>query len=342
MSDRRLFIPADLDAAALRASRIDAPVRTLAGETMGTGWMARFAASATITNADVVAALEAAFAETIAALSGWERTSALSLYNAAPAGEQRMLPEPLVIVLARALAIAERSGGAFNPALAEAVDRLGFGPSGADEAVADVSFARDASAARASDPWRRINLDPETRRATQPGGVKLDLSSIGKGYAVDLCAARLGALGVGSFLMEIGGEFVGQGVKPDGQPWWVELQLSDLDPAPGEPARTFAALSGLAVATSGDFVRRRKAGGASISHIIDGRTGARLDGALSGVAVFHARCMDADGWATALYVLGAEAGVALADAEGLAAVFAVREASGARCVLSAKAREMLE
>jgi thiamine biosynthesis lipoprotein len=52
--------------------------------------------------------------------------------------------------------------------------------------------------------------------------------------------------------------------------------------------------------------------------------------------------MDADGWATALYVLGAEAGVALADAEGLAAVFAVREASGARCVLSAKAREMLE
>ena len=111
--------------------------------------------------------------------------------------------------------------------------------------------------------WRDVELDVANLRAFQPGGVALDLSSIAKGYAVDLCAERLRELGVPSFLMEIGGEFVGQGVKPDAQPWWVELELSDLAPAPGEPGSTDVALVNLAVATSGDFVRRRD----GVSHL---------------------------------------------------------------------------
>ena len=52
--------------------------------------------------------------------------------------------------------------------------------------------------------------------------------------------------------------FVGEGVKPDGQPWWIELELSDIAQAPGEPRHTDGALVGLAIATSGDFVRRRE------------------------------------------------------------------------------------
>ncbi len=179
-------------------------------------------------------------------------------------------------------------------------------------------------------------LDLANFRAYQPGGVTLDLSSIAKGYAVDLCAERLREMGVPSFLMEIGGEFVGQGVKPDGQPWWVELELSDLAPAPGEPAGTDVALVNLAVATSGDFVRRRD----GVSHIIDGRTGATLDQTLSGVAVLHASAMEADGWATALFALGLAHGLAMADAQGLAVVFATRDAAGARTHLSAMAQAM--
>ena len=289
---------------------------------MGTGWSLAFAAPECVTNAAVVAALEDVFALVIREMSGWESGSDLCRFNRAEPG-WRQLPLEFYHVLSRAIEIAELTGGAYDPSLGARVDALGFGP-GLNQPQGQMS-------------WRDIRLDAEARRALQPGGVTLDLSSIAKGHAVDLCAASLKALGVPSFLMEIGGEFVGEGVKPDGKPWWVELQLSDLPPAPGEPAHTDVALVGLALATSGDFVRRRD----GVSHLLDGRNGEPLDGELSGVSVMHASAMDADGWATALFALGLEAGLAMANAQGLAAVFARRTSVGARGELSRKAAEML-
>jgi thiamine biosynthesis lipoprotein len=201
----------------------------------------------------------------------------------------------------------------------------------------EVGLAAPSEMRNMTSGWRDIRLEPAMRRAFQPGGVTLDLSSIAKGHAVDLCANALRALGIPSFLMEIGGEFVGEGVKPDGNPWWVELQLADQPPATGEPAHTDVALVNLALATSGDFVRRRD----GVSHLFDGRTGEPLNGALSGVSVMHASAMEADGWATALFALGPEAGMLMADAQGLAVVFARRTEEGARFELSRAASEML-
>jgi thiamine biosynthesis lipoprotein len=329
MTDARLLIPKGMKPADVRASRIDAPVRRLSGATMGTGWSLAFAAPEAISNADVMAALEETFALVIRQMSGWEMESDLSRFNGAGEGWQELQPE-FFAVLSRALEIAELTDGAYNPALARRMDMLGFGP--ALGAIAPVGSGEK----RAS--WRDVRIDPEMRRAFQPGGVGLDLSSIAKGYAVDLCAAQLRELGVASFLMEIGGEFVGQGVKPDVQPWWVALELSDLSPAPGEPPATDIALVNLAVATSGDFVRRRD----GVSHLLDGRTGMKPAGDLSGVAVIHANCMDADGWATALFALGLEDGLATAERQGVAAVFAVRTMDGARTHLSSFAKAMAE
>jgi len=107
--------------------------------------------------------------------------------------------------------------------------------------------------------------------------------------------------------------------------------------APGEPPQTDVALVNLAVATSGDFVRRRD----GASHLFDGRTRRPIAGALSGVAVMHASAMEADAWATALFVLGPEDGLRMAEAQGLAVVFALRAPDGAGARLSAKAEAML-
>lgn len=322
MTDTRLLIPTGLKPASVRNSRIDQPVRRLSGETMGTGLSVAFVAPPEISSDAVEDALADACDRVIRQMSGWEAESDLSLFNVAERG-WRNIPREFALVLKRALEIAEVTDGAYDPTLAGAIDALGFGP---------------GLAPRATDTggWRDVLLDLANMRAFQPGGVALDLSSIAKGYAVDLCAERLRELGVPSFLMEIGGEFVGEGVKPDGQPWWVELQLSDLSPAAGEPMQTDVALVNLAVATSGDFVRRRD----GVSHIIDGRTAGRLDGVLSGVAVLHASCMEADGWATALFALGLQGGMAMAEAQGLAVVFAVRTADGARTYLSERAQAM--
>lgn len=358
MTNPRLLIPKGMTPADVRASRIDAPVRRLSGATMGTGWSLSFAAPESVDKAAVVAALDETFALVIRQMSGWAPQSDLCRFNRAEPGWHELQPE-FFSVLSRALEIAALTDGAFDPALALQVDALGFGPSQlvipeARSAVRDPFIHHDTGSmgpgstpaqpfglpgsGRDDKRWTDIKIDPATRRAFQPGGVALDLSSIAKGYAVDLCAARLVGLGVPSFLMEIGGEFVGQGVKPDVQPWWVSLELSDIAPAPGEPPATDVALVNLSVATSGDFVRRRD----GVPHLIDGRTGEAPLGDLSGVAVMHAQCMDADAWATALYALGAEDGFAMAERMGLAAVFAVRSAEGSRARLTAAAQAMAE
>ena len=81
----RLLIPVGMKASAVRASRIDAPVRRLSGATMGTGWSLSFAAQESVTNTDAVAALEDVFARVIRQMSGWEpRVRSLPLQSRSP------------------------------------------------------------------------------------------------------------------------------------------------------------------------------------------------------------------------------------------------------------------
>jgi thiamine biosynthesis lipoprotein len=214
-----------------------------------------------------------------------------------------VLPPDFAEVMARGLAIAEATGGAFDPAIGRLVDLWGFGPVPA--AVAPDTAALEA--ARAASGWRRLGWSDGDRRLSQPGGVALDLSGIAKGFAVDAVASTLARLGVGHALVEIGGELVGRGVRPDGQPWWV-----DLETPPGiDVAPLRIALHGLAVATSGDYRRGR--------HTIDPRTGRSTDNGVVSVSVIAAGALTADAWATALTVLGPDAGIALATERGIAA-----------------------
>ncbi|MBB4633184.1 thiamine biosynthesis lipoprotein ApbE [Sphingosinicella soli] len=113
----------------------------------------------------------------------------------------------------------------------------------------------------------------------------------------------------------MGGELVGAGVKPDGQPWWVDIEMP---PGAAFPPLRLA-LHGLAVATTGDYRRWFKADGKRFIHTIDPRTGCPLANGVASVTVLHPECMTADAYATAITVLGADEGLRFANSLGLAA-----------------------
>jgi thiamine biosynthesis lipoprotein len=162
--------------------------------------------------------------------------------------------------------------------------------------------------------------------------MRLDLSSIAKGYAVDRVAGYLEARGIGNHLVEIGGELRGAGAKPDALPWWVALD---------RPAtHTVVALHGLSVATSGDGQRFFEDGGRRYSHIIDPRSGFPVRNGVTAATVLHRECMWADGLATALAVLGPEPGIARADADGNAAAITTGVAGMAAERVSLRFRAM--
>lgn len=312
---RRLLIPTEValpaSFAALRVLR----VTDIGGATMGTTWRARLAITSETDVALVTRAVEAVLQDVIDQMSTWEPGSSISRFNAAPAGTWHALRTAFFRVLSAALAWAERSHGAYDPTLGRSVNLWGFGPEGAQTIPDENAIAR----ARAASGWRRVTFDRDRRRILQPGGLALDLSSIAKGFAVDEVAATLRRAGVANFLVEIGGELWGEGLKPDGTPWWVALD----EPRAGRHARaeTRVALSGRAIATSGDEQRFIEVGGRRLAHTLDPRTGAPLAHDLVSVTVLAESCMTADAAATALLVLGPEHGPAFARQEGLAARF---------------------
>jgi thiamine biosynthesis lipoprotein len=188
--------------------------------------------------------------------------------------------------------------------------------------------------------WQDLVLERPSRAVRQPGGIGLDLSAIAKGYAVDRLAALLRAAGIASFLAEIGGELVGRGTKPNGEPWWVLLETP-----PGDTRRivpTVLALNGLAVASSGDYRRYRDVAGRRLCHLIDPRTREPAAGAVAAVSVVHETCMEADALATALAVMNAERAFDFAERRRLAARFVLRCADGLEERLSTAMQQMTE
>jgi thiamine biosynthesis lipoprotein len=294
------------------------------GETMGTTWAVRLTPPPGEGRAVFQAAIEAELDRIILLFSHWEPRSELSRFNAAPPGFWTV-SEPFWALLNTALEIADDTNGAVDPTLGALVDLWGFGPPGPRPLDAfgqgfTVPFEDEIAAARALSGWGRLRLNRAARGVQQLGGVKLDLSGIAKGHAVDKVSERLTALGATHHLVEIGGELRGAGVKPDSRPWWVELQQ-----APGAPApRTVAALFDVAVATSGDWVRRYEVYGQAYGHTIDGRTGRPVDNGVASVTVLADTAMYADAMATALTVMGPEEGPAFAGAMNIAAAFVVR------------------
>ncbi len=310
---------------------------------MGTTWSVRWVGSGDAVT--LKAGLQCVLDVVVAQMSHWEPESALSRFNRAAALSWQPLPDACCEVLAFALSVREQSGGAYDPCAGALVNLWGFGPNaGFADPLFCAAAASESGSAMARQRTPPVELDLVGKRALQPGGVQLDLSSVAKGYGVDGLARYLQQQGIEHYLVEVGGELRGAGTKPDGQPWWVALEQvipHDAHAADGVQDMVLA-LHGLAVATSGDYRRYFERDGVRYSHTLDPRTGLPIRHGLASVTVVHISCMAADAWSTALTVLGLEAGLALAERQGLAARFVARSASGLHEHLSGSMRSMLE
>ena len=337
---RRVLVPLSLSPG---QPALGSAMHDVAGSTMGTSWSARtvLAPGAQMAGSGAIGAnLQRQLDIVVAQMSHWEPDSDLSRYNSAAAGTWRHFPSAFYKVFSYALQVAEASGGAYDPCAGALVNCWGFGARRRyDEAG---FYAPDDSAIAAIMARRdrlRVQVDAAARKVLQPGGVEIDLSSVAKGYAVDQLSHSLEAQGIHHYLVEVGGELRGAGIKPDGQPWWVTLEGV---PDAQEQPETAVALHGLAVATSGDYRRHYQHRGARASHTLDPRTGYPIDNDVASVTVLHPECMAADALSTALSALGPEAGMRFAEQHQLPARFLLRGPDGLREVSSTAFKAMLQ
>lgn len=299
------------------------PVRQrLAGPTMGTQWSV--IADGLPPNAvpGLQADLQQAAQQVDDQMTTWRATSDLMRLNAAPPGEWTALPFHLMQVLAAGLAISQATNDAFEMNLGDAVKAWGFGPAPIDLGAIRAAGQRPRISARGA-----LELDETRLRARKTAPLALDLSGIAKGYGVDRLAAVLAGCGITSALCAIDGEVKALGAQACGTPWAVAVETPDSDT---RRPHSCVALAGGAVATSGDYRHFVTVRGHRLSHTIDPRRRAPLVAAPASVSVLAQSCMQADAMATALMVMGLEAGEAFARDNGISSLFLMRTADGLR------------
>lgn len=218
------------------------------------------------------------------------------------AAHQPVEVEPrLFALLQLADQVHQQTEGAFDLTATPLWELWGFA-----QRQARIPTEAELAEARQRVGWHYVLLNPTNRtiQLTQPG-VRLNLGSIGKGYAVDRCAEVLVEAGIEDFLIHGGQSSVlAHGRRwdaPHCQGWPLGLR---------HPLRTNRRLGELdlkdrALGTSGSGVQFFRYQGRRLGHILDPRTGQPGEGVLS-VTVLAPNAAEADALATALFVIGVE------------------------------------
>jgi thiamine biosynthesis lipoprotein len=236
-------------------------------------------------------------------MSTWREESELSRFNRSGGLTPFAFGAETRRVVEAALTLSRDTGGAFDPTVGPLVAAWGFGAQAALEDP-DAAALRQL---RERVGWRLLSWSDRGQLVRRVPGVELDLSAIAKGWAVDAVVAELAADRPAGLLVEVGGEVRGFGVTAAGEAWRVGIE----SPALERPSLVeVVALTGAALATSGDYRNVRWSEGVPRSHVIDPRTGRPADAGVASVSVVAPDCMQADAVATALMVMGADAGLA--------------------------------
>jgi len=290
---------------------------------MGTSWHVTYVAAPGLPDADALSSgIAAQLAAVDTSMSTYRPDSELSRVSAAGTGDWLAVTPAFARVLATALQVGSASEGAYDVTVAPLVDLWGFGPAGPANGVPEAARVREVRAGVGQDA---VELNAGGTAVRKHAPRSLDFSSLAKGYAVDQVADWLAAQGVHRYLVEVGGEMRLAGLSARGDRWRIAIEQ------PESALRAVAAaisVTDIAMATSGDYRNYFEANGRRYSHSIDPRTGYPVAHDLVSVTVLHPSAMVADAWATALTVLGAERGAAVAEAQGLAVYFIRRAGDG--------------
>ena len=300
------------------------PALEFRGPTMGTSYTVKIAGGRLSTAGEAAArALAHEALEAVDhAMSAYRPDSELSRFNAHAAGSPFTLSDDTFAVFSLAQRVSAETSGAFDITVGPVVDAWGFGPGRAQRIVGD----DEVRALEQRVGFRRLALDAPGRAIVKARpDVRADLSGIAKGYGVDKAAQALDALGIEHYMVAASGEIRTRGLNAEGRPWQIAIERPDAVP---QRAHLIVPMSGVAIATSGDYRIFFERDGVRYCHEIDPATGTPIRNGLASVSVVAGDCAYADAMATALMVKGAERGLALADERDIAACFLVREPGG--------------
>ena len=222
------------------------------------------------------------------------------------------ISEDLAALLSEGLDITKESDGAFDIAIAPLTSLWDF--TAEDPRVPDDAAIQKALPLCSSDG---VTIDGQD--ITLPSDdIQFDVGAIAKGYIAARLKDFLMKKGVKSAIINLGGNVLCIGSKPDGTPFKIGIQKPFADRNETEAVMD---ITGKSVVSSGIYERCFKQDGKLYHHILNPQTGYPYDNGLISVTIISDQSVDGDALSTTCFALGLEDGLKFAEKKGVQAVF---------------------
>ncbi len=264
--------------------------------------------------------IDSLFRDFNSSLSFYDPNSLLSRVNR---NEEDVVDDYFRVVFMRSQQISEETNGAFDVTVFPLVNNWGFGFSERAQMTAEKVDSMLEFVG-----FKKARLENGHIVKTDER-VQLDFNAIAKGYAADLIGLFLESKGVHTYMVEIGGDLVAKGVKPDGSKWRIGLEIPAEDMTAEQQWDYLVEIQDVGLATSGDYRRYQEVDGQRYSHTINPKTGYPVVHNLLSASVFAPDAMSADAYATAFMVMGLDAAIEFVESrDDLEAYFIFSENDG--------------
>jgi FAD:protein FMN transferase len=271
---------------------------TISGNTMGTTYTVKYIKpqNKPVHQKIVLKKIEEDLLEINKKMSTYISDSELTLLNNASSNKKIKLSDDLFKVLDKSLQIASATSGFYDPTLGPLINLWGFGPKGKRKIPSDIQIID----AKQRVGHKKISISRRDKSVIKlVDGMYIDLSSLAKGYGVDVLANSLEEFEINNYMVEIGGEVKAKGLKHKSK-WKIGIE----SPFEKKDKLKIIELSNKCIATSGSYRNFFIENKQKFSHTINYKTGRPVRDSIISVSVMHKTCMEADAWATALMAIG--------------------------------------
>ena len=251
-------------------------------------------------------------------LSNWDKDSEISIINKTNKTTAIKISDELNEVFKTAKEINAKSNGFFDLTLDPIIELWGFGyKSKQMQVIPKDNQIKNILSLIGQKSFLKMNFD-NNELIKKNKDIMINLSSIGKGYGIDLIGKKLDQLGINNYIINIGGDILTKGYNSKKENWVIGIENPNLKE---KLIKEIVNLTNKGLATSGDYKNFFTKDGKRYSHIINPKTGKPIKHSTKSVTVIHENSMKADGWATAFLALGSLEGLKIADKEKIAVLF---------------------
>lgn len=231
-------------------------------------------------------------------LSSWVPNSILSRVNRNE--ENVILDQYFIDNFNLSAKVSEESDGAFDCTVGPLIEAWGFGFRQKIELSQEMIDSIQAFIG-----YKKVWIENNMLVKFDPR-MELSFNAVAQGYSVDVIGKFLKERGIENFIIDIGGEVLASGNKPNSELWQVGIQKPTENQDGEIEAEVIVSLKDKALVTSGSYRKYYEKNGKRYSHMIDPSTGYPVTHSLLSVSVLADKCADADAYATAFMIMGLE------------------------------------